>query len=92
MNISLTLSLRKSLSYRHQSIDLLCKSMDRFLYDRDLRHGFGDTINPMGACRAEVETFKHFLLSCYFYSTQKSELFDKPEKVDPNFLNLNAKR
>ena len=34
----LTLSWRGSLSYSNQSIDLLCKSMDRFLYDRDLRH------------------------------------------------------
>ena len=31
----LTLSKRMSLSYRRQSIDLLCKSMDWFLYDRD---------------------------------------------------------
>ena len=27
------------LSYRNQSIDLLCKSMDWFLYDKGLRHG-----------------------------------------------------
>ena len=27
----------RSLSYRNQSIDLLCKSMDWFLYDRNLR-------------------------------------------------------
>ena len=33
-----TLSWRRSLSYRNQSTDLLCKSMDWFLYDRDLRH------------------------------------------------------
>ena len=26
------------LSYRNQPIDLLCKSMDWFLYDMDLRH------------------------------------------------------
>ena len=26
------------LSYRNQSIDLLCKSTDWFLYDQDLRH------------------------------------------------------
>ena len=26
------------LLYRNQFIDLLCKSMDWFLYDRDLRH------------------------------------------------------
>ena len=32
----LSLSRRKSLSYRNHSIDLLCKSMDWFLYDRDL--------------------------------------------------------
>ena len=29
----------RSLSYRDQSIDLLYKLMDRFLYDKDLRHG-----------------------------------------------------
>ena len=34
----LTLSWRTSLSYRNQSINLLCKSMDWFLYGRDLRH------------------------------------------------------
>ena len=32
------LSWRRSLSYRNQSIDLLCKSMDWFLYDNGLRH------------------------------------------------------
>ena len=33
-----TLSSRRSLLYRSQSIDLLCKSIDWFLYDKDLRH------------------------------------------------------
>ena len=37
-NLSLTLSWRRPLSYRKQSIDLLCKSMDWFLYDNGLRH------------------------------------------------------
>ena len=36
--VHLTLSWRRSLSYRNQSIDLLCKSIEWFLYDRDLRH------------------------------------------------------
>ena len=31
-NVFLTLSWRRSLSYRHQVIDLLCKSIDWFLY------------------------------------------------------------
>ena len=34
---SLTLSWRTSLWYRTQFIDLICKSMGSFLYDRDLR-------------------------------------------------------
>ena len=34
----LTLSWRKPLSYRNQAIELLCKSMDWFLYDNGLRH------------------------------------------------------
>ena len=33
----LTLSRRRLLPYRNQSIDLLCKSMDWFLYDNGLR-------------------------------------------------------
>ena len=35
---SLTLSWRRSPSYRNQSIDLLFRSMDWFLYDKDLHH------------------------------------------------------
>ena len=35
---TLTLSWRRPLSYRNQSIDLLRKSMDWFLYDNVLRH------------------------------------------------------
>ena len=35
---SLTLSWRRPLSYRNQSIDLLCKSMDWLRYDNGLRH------------------------------------------------------
>ena len=37
-NVFLTLSWRRSLSYRHQVIDLLCKSIDWFLYHKDFRH------------------------------------------------------
>ena len=36
--ISLTLSRRRSMSYRNQSIDLQRKSMDWLLNDRDFRH------------------------------------------------------
>ena len=36
----------RSLSYRNRSIDLLSKSMDWFLYDRDFRH---EKINSVSA-------------------------------------------
>ena len=36
--LSLSLSCRRPLSYRNQSIDLLFKSMDWFLYDNGLHH------------------------------------------------------
>ena len=38
VDIGLALSWQRSLSYRNQSIDLLYKSLDWFLYDGDLRH------------------------------------------------------
>ena len=36
-NHKLTLSRRRPLSYRNQFTDLLCKSMDWFLFDNGLR-------------------------------------------------------
>ena len=45
----------------------------------------------MCACGTEIETIEHFFLRCYFYSTQRLEVFKKLQKVEPNFLNLNAK-
>ena len=36
--VKLTLSWRRSLSYKNQSTNLKGRSMDWFLYDRDLRH------------------------------------------------------
>ena len=55
------------------------------LKEHKFRHGFADTINPMCACGADLETTKHFLLRCHFYSTQKLELFDNLERANPDF-------
>ena len=61
------------------------------LNEHKFRHGFSDIINPMCACRTEVGNTEHFLLRCQFYSTQRLELFENLEEVEPNFLSLNAK-
>ena len=61
------------------------------LNEHNFRHGFSDTINPMCACGTEIETIEHFLLRCQFCSTQILELFEKLERVEPDFLSLSAK-
>ena len=61
------------------------------LNEHKFRHGFSDTLSPMCACGTEIETTEHFLLRCQFYSTQKLELFEQLEKVEPNFRSLSAK-
>ena len=45
----------------------------------------------MWACRTEIETTEDFLLHCQFNSTQRLELFENLEKVEPHFLSLSAK-
>ena len=52
-NTSLTLSWRRSLSYRNQSTDLLCKSVDWFLYGN-------------GLVMKELTKKEHFLLSIWY--------------------------
>ena len=49
------------------------------------RHGFTNATNPMCVCGADVETTEHFLLRCYFYSTQRSELFNNLERANSDF-------
>ena len=61
------------------------------LNEHKFRHGFNDTVNPMCACRTEIETIEHFFLRCHLYSTQRLELFESLKKVDSNVLNLNEK-
>ena len=45
----------------------------------------------MRAYGTEVETTEHFLLRCQFYSTQRLELSENLEKIEPNFLSLSGK-
>ena len=60
------------------------------LNEHKFRHGFEDTISPMCSCNAEIESNKHFLLRCHFYSSQRFELFDKCNKINLSFFKLSA--
>ena len=80
----LTLSWWRFLSYRTQSIDLWCKSMDWFIYDRDLRHDrVNSKLSSWWLCRLETvesystkgvfkvvsKMFKMFLASLIFHNS-----------------------
>ena len=45
----------------------------------------------MCACGVNIETTKHFLLRCHFYSTQRLKLFNNLEIANPDFRNLSDK-
>ena len=79
----LALSWRRSLSYRNESIHLLCKSMDWFLYDRDLRHervkGTIWTFSNIVHERVKSNFFADFLQNSYLKIHKKT-------LVDESFL------
>ena len=86
---SLTLSWWRSLSHRNQSIDLLCKSMDWFRYNKDLHHEwlsliiekFIKTITEDAWRWIINRKFKyHYVSDFYKYGVHKS--------INPNFCNL----
>ena len=63
---ALTLSWRRFLSYRNQSNDLFCKSMDWFLYNRDLLHGRFNTLFNNMHREFVLTCCKAYLLSFFF--------------------------
>ena len=52
---SLTLSCRRPLSYRNQSIDLQSKSMKWFLYENGLRHERVNLLDSFAIIRIDVD-------------------------------------
>ena len=66
----LTLSRRMPFSYRNQSFDLLCKSVDWFLYDSALRH---ERVNEVAGIR------EHFCIEVK-HNSDKYKLKHTPEK------------
>ena len=62
----LTLSWRRPLSYKNQSIDLLCKSVDWFLYDNGLRH---ERVKKLGLTKWSISVMNQLkyqqVMTCY---------------------------
>ena len=85
--IYLTLSWRRPLSYRNQSIDLLCKSMDWFLYHNGLRY---ERVNTEMNIYSYSEKFIHKIrneIDKWNYACETFEDFQKAfNSVDHHIL------
>ena len=69
--LHLTLSWRRPLSYRNQSIDLRSKSVDWFLYDNGLHHERVNTLTATNLCMTKAklqEIIKNIFFSKKFSS------------------------
>ena len=78
--VFLTLSWWRSLSYRNQSIDFLCKSMDWFWYDRGLRH---ESVKP----KKSLQNFRKSPRICLEMGCFSASLYTwhAPKCVSNNF-------
>ena len=68
--LNLTLSRRRPIPYRNQSIDLICKSMDWFLYGIGLRHERVKNMNNFpyfSANKLNPAYFSHLAYFSYFF-------------------------
>ena len=77
----------------HLVVKLLTRLRLQFshLNEHKFRHGFNDTLDPICACRNEIETTEHYFVRCHLYSDQRKELFKSLEKLDPCFQELSSK-
>ena len=81
----LTLPWRRYLSYRNQSIDLLYKSINWFLYDRDLRHERVKHIFFV-QCYHVILPLQHWLYEAKHFVLDKVTLLeDSPQKTYCSF-------
>ena len=80
----LTLSCRRPLSYRNQSIDLRSKSIYSFLYDNGLRHERVNIIEP-SPCVLFFPTY-------FLVSTQKTEANFQILQMNPLLRLLTSQR
>ena len=66
-NLILTLSWQRSVSYRNQSIDLQSKSIDWFLYNKDLRHKRVERVSKKLYVIHTNKTFMKLLVEWFLY-------------------------
>ena len=58
------------------------------LREHKFRHNFLDTLNPLCSCGLEIESLKHYLLHCSFYTFKRKVLLDSVRLIAGNILDL----
>ena len=59
------------------------------LREHEFKHGFLDSLNPIGSCGQNIETSTHFLLHCSNYSNERLTFLNIIRNIDSNILNIN---
>ena len=59
------------------------------LREHEFKHGFLDSLNPIGSCGQNIETSTHFLLHCSNYSNERLTFLNIIRNIDSNILSKN---
>ena len=59
-----------------------------YLREREFKHSFQDSLNPLCKYGAEVESTTHFLLHCPIYNNNRSSLLSTIRNIDYKLLEI----
>ena len=65
--------------YDPSGLELLSRLRVNLIHLREhiVRQNFLDTLNPLCSCSLEIESTKHYLFRCHFYTPIRKTLVDK---------------
>ena len=62
------------------------------LREHKFRHNFLDTLNPLCSCGLEIESLKHYLLRCSFYTDKRRVLLDSVRLIIGDIWDLSEEK
>ena len=57
--------------------------------EHKFKHNIQDTLNPICACRSDIETPCQYFISCPIFDAERSTLLNNIRQIAPSILNLN---
>ena len=59
-------------------------------FEHKFKHGFKDTVNPIGICGGAIKSINHFFLHCPEFSEARQTLFYNIQNTDKTLLSLHC--